>query len=72
MLPHHLASVGNVTLSDFLEPLADFKTMIVPSQKLVVYNDEIETLLFDMVSEGASDAGLIFCKKRIEVSWTTA
>ena len=71
-IPHHLVSVGDVTLSDFLKPLADFKTMIVPSQKLVVHNDEIETLLFSMMSQGASDAGLIFCKKRIEVSWTTA
>ena len=71
-IPHHLVSVGNVTLSDFLEPLTDFKSMIVPSQKLVVHNDDIEAQLSNMMSRGASDAGLIFCKNRVEVSWTTA
>ena len=69
-IPHHLVSVGGVTLEEFLDPLADFKTMIVPSKKLVVHKGEIKSQLSDMMSQGAADAGLIFCKRRVEVVWT--
>lgn len=68
-IPHHLVSVGGLCLEDFLAPIVDFKTMIVPSQKLVAHDTKIKDVLSAMMSKGLSDAGLIFLKKKTTVSW---
>ena len=65
---HHLVSVGAACLTDFLTPLADFRTVIVPSQKLVTHDLQIKDVLSSMMSKGVSDADLIFLKKRTNVS----
>ena len=63
-IPHHLVSVGGICLIDFLTTLTDFRTMILPSQKLVAHDAQIKDVLSAVMSKGLSDAGLIFLKKR--------
>jgi len=42
--------------------------MIVPSQKLVAHDTQIKDVLSSMMSKVLSDAGLIFLKKKTNVS----
>lgn len=68
-IPHHLRNVADVSIKDFLHPLADFRTMIVPSLKRCFYDSEVEQVLSLMLKKNVSDPGLIFHKPRINVNW---
>lgn len=68
-IPDHLTKVANVTTKDFLQPLKDFKTMVVPSLRRCFYENEIEPVLNVMFNSNACDPGLIFYKNKIALNW---
>ena len=67
-IPHHLTNVSGVNISEFLNPLRDFQTMISPSLKKVAFGAEIQPLLETMFNSNVADAGLIFHRDRINVN----
>lgn len=68
-IPHHLTNVANVTVGQFLQPIKDFRTMVVPSLRRCFYDNEIEPVLDVMFKRNASDAGLIFTKAKLSLNW---
>jgi len=64
-IPHHLTNVANVTVGQFLRPIKDFRTMVVPSLRRCFYDNEIEPVLNVMFNKNACDAGLIFTKAKL-------
>jgi len=68
-IPHHLKLVAGVTLSEFLDPLNAFQTLIVPSLRSHVHGPEIYFFLQRMLSSNRGDPGLIFHKDVINVNW---
>jgi FkbM family methyltransferase len=71
-IPHHLTNVSGVKISEFLEPLRDFQTMISPALKKVAFGAEIKPLLETMFNSNVADAGLIFHRDRINVNFKPA
>jgi FkbM family methyltransferase len=67
-IPHHLTNVSGVNISEFLNPLRDFQTMISPALKKVAFGAEIQPLLETMFNSNVADAGLIFHRDRINVN----
>jgi FkbM family methyltransferase len=64
-LPHHLERVGGISLNDFLEPLKEFKSLLIPSKGLVISHDQFFPVLNDMYTKGLGDEGLVFFKDEI-------
>src|SRR6056297_1483051 len=58
-VPHHLRNVSGVTLEQFLEPLAMFDTLTVPSLGQTVPREEFATLLDKLYQRDQSDDGII-------------
>jgi len=67
-IPHHLTNVSGVNISEFLNPLREFQTMISPALKKVAFGAEIQPLLEAMFNSNVADAGLIFHRDRINVN----
>jgi FkbM family methyltransferase len=61
-LPHHLSLVAGITVSDFLSPLGEFNSLIVPSRGKVVYRPEMHDFLARACAEGRGEAAIVFHK----------
>jgi len=68
-VPHHLQCVAGITVAQFLEPLRDFQTLIVPSRGECVHGDEIQPLLEYMCNHGENDEGIAFLRDRAEANF---
>ena len=68
-IPHHLTLVAGVSVEDFLQPISEFRTLMVPSMSRHVYDAEISPFLENMIKENQRDSGLIFHKNKIPVEW---
>lgn len=65
-ITHHLQFVAGVTVSQFLEPLSAFRTMLAPSKNIVLHDGEILIGLEKLMQENWSDAGLIFFRDHVD------
>jgi hypothetical protein len=64
-IPHHLDRVGGISVSDFIEPLQDFQSLLIPSKNLLVQSANFLDELTHMCHNGEGDEGLIFFKNKI-------
>jgi FkbM family methyltransferase len=62
-IPNHLSKVANIGVDEFLAPLAAFDTLLIPSKRLKVSNDQFAAVLREMVDLDESDPGIIFLRK---------
>jgi len=62
-IPHHLSRVAGVGLEQFLEPLAAFEFLEIPSKGLRVAGDARYAALKEMFDAGECDNGIIFSKR---------
>jgi FkbM family methyltransferase len=67
-IPHHLDRVGGISVDNFLEPLKDFKSLLIPSRNELVQKENFKKILGQMCDEGSGDEGLIFFKDQIKKS----
>lgn len=62
-IPHHLRDVAGVEVGAFVALVTPhFRSLIVPSQDLVVGQDQFLPVLQEMFDKNRSDAGLLFLK----------
>jgi FkbM family methyltransferase len=62
-IPGHLQNVAGVGVEDFIAQIKPhFRSLIVPSQDLIVEQEKFTVVLEDMFDRGLSDAGIIFLK----------
>ncbi|WP_419193858.1 FkbM family methyltransferase [Novipirellula herctigrandis] len=59
-VPHHLRNVSNVSIEQFLEPLAMFDSLTVPSLNKTVGKDQFHNCLRQLYDSDQSDDGLLF------------
>ena len=64
-LPHHLSRVGSITVNQFLEPLKEFQSLLIPSLGQLVQADQFLTSLSSLFDQGHGDEGLIFFKEKM-------
>lgn len=63
-VPHHLRNVANVSVAQFLEPIArHFETLAIPSRGCTVKRADFERELDRMYRRGEADDGIVFSKK---------
>lgn len=63
-VPHHLRNVANVSVAQFLEPIAPhFATLTIPSRGCTVEGREAVQELERMYRLGQADDGIVFSKK---------
>ncbi len=61
-VPHHLRYVSGVTVQQFLEPLAMFNSLTVPTLNKTVNSSEFAKILGQLFEQNMSDDGIIFQK----------
>jgi len=68
-IPHHLKNVAGIGVADFLLPLSEFQTLIVPTLQKVVHQPDFHAVLQSMMDRGLADDGIAFLKTRTEVTF---
>lgn len=61
-VPHHLRNVSNVSVEQFLEPLAMFDQLAIPTLNKQVSKDQFAPALGELYQRDQSDDGIIFSK----------
>ena len=70
-IPHHLRNVAGISAFQFAACLDGFQTLISSSHKIVGHGkEEIYVILENMMRDDLSDQGLIFHKKKINISFS--
>lgn len=67
--PFMVRDIAGAGPAEFLDPLAGFETLAVPSLRRVVYREDIRTTLDEMFENNHCDAGLVFVRDRIEIQF---
>jgi len=65
-IPHLLTRVAGIGVKDFLSPLREFQTMIVPVLSKYYHGANIESVLAEMYHHGYSDDGIIFLRDKVD------
>jgi FkbM family methyltransferase len=69
--PFMVRDVAGAGVEDFLEPLADFQTVVITSLRKVAHGDEILSTLRAMFDANQCDNGLIFIRERTNAGFKT-
>lgn len=67
--PFMVREVGGATVEDFLKPLADFHTLVIPSLRRVAHREEFQSALQDMFDKNQCDNGIIFLRERTNIQF---
>ena len=67
--PFMVREVAGASVEEFLEPLADFNTLIIPSLRQAVHREDFRAALQDMFDRNHCDNGIIFLKERKPVQF---
>jgi FkbM family methyltransferase len=67
--PFMIHDVAGAGPDDFLQPLADFQTLVIPSQNRAVHGDEIAAAIREMYQANHCDNGLIFLRQRRDIGF---
>jgi FkbM family methyltransferase len=65
-IPHLLTRVAGIGVKEFLSPLREFQTMIVPVLSKYYHGANIESVLVEMFQHGYSDDGIIFLRDNVD------
>jgi FkbM family methyltransferase len=65
--PFMVREVAGATVEQYLEPLADFNTLVIPSLRKSVQKEDFRVALQDMFDKNQCDNGIVFMRDRIEV-----
>lgn len=68
--PFMVREVAGATVDDFLAPLAEFNTLVVPSLRKSVNREDFRALLGDMFEKNHCDNGVIFLRERTTIRFT--
>ena len=59
--------MAGATVEEFLEPLAEFSTLVIPSLRKSVGRADFQAALQDMFDKDQCDNGLVFVRDEIQV-----
>jgi FkbM family methyltransferase len=67
--PFMVREVAGADGDAFLQPLAEFNTLIVPSLRKSVHEDDIRATLRAMFNKDQCDNGIIFVRDRVDINF---
>jgi FkbM family methyltransferase len=67
--PFMVRDVAGAGVAEFLEPLAEFNTLAVPSLRKVVHREAFHETLQDMFDRNHCDNGIIFLRDRVDLKF---
>lgn len=67
--PFMVKEVGGATVEEFLQPLEDFNTLVVPSLRRSAQKEDFRPLLQEMFDKNQCDNGIMFFRERINVQF---
>jgi FkbM family methyltransferase len=67
--PFMVRDVAGAGAAEFLEPLADFNTLVVPSLRRAVHREAFHETLREMFDKNHCDNGIFFVRDRIEAKF---
>jgi FkbM family methyltransferase len=67
--PFMVREVAGADVESFLEPLADFNTLVVPSLRKAVHKEGFRATLQDMFDHNHCDNGIVFLKERATITF---
>ena len=67
--PFMVKEVGGATVEDFLQPLEDFNTLVVPSLRRSAHKEDFRPVLQEMFDKNHCDNGIMFFRERTSIQF---